>query len=275
VHFEAVARLKLSRESVLAARSVGIDVKEIVEALEQVSAPRPLPPAVKHAIEEWGDSVGEARIRTAVLLDVRAGDALLEKVAEKLASFLVDRPSPPLFVLSRAPNPRELAHLRALGVVTRTVAAASAKHEPNDEAVIPIDAPPWPLTPRKTGARALRRDLDAHRIMALVEASRPVKKGAPVSVPSSSRSLDPDEGAERPLAPAIEAALDERRESWSTRQDWLASLRDVVSSSNFRRAAATYPGPVVLAIKRAGDPSRLQSEIARIVAEASMRRAAD
>ncbi|MGZ3452883.1 MAG: helicase-associated domain-containing protein [Polyangiales bacterium] len=275
IHFEAVARLRLSRESVLAARSVGIDFTEIVEALEQVSAPRPLPPAVKHAIEEWGDSVGEARIRTAVIFDVRAGGGLLEKVAEKLAPLTVDRPSPQLFVLSRAPNPRELAHLRALGVVTRTVAATAAKHDAGEDHVPVPEAPPWPLAPRKTGARPLRRDLDPHRVMALVEASRPVKKGAAASGPSSSRSLDPDEGAERPLAPAIEAALEERRESWAARHDWLALLRQLVVSSTFRRASATHPGPVVLAIKRAGDPQRLQLEIARIVAEASMRRAAD
>lgn len=273
VHFEAVARLRLSRETVLAARGVGLDASEIVAALEQISAPRPLPPAVKHAVEEWGASVGEARIRTAVLFDVRAEGALLDKVADKLAPLVLDRPTPRLFVLSRAPNPRELAHLRALGVVTRTVAATAAKHEVPDEPV--VEQATWPLATSRRAQRDLRADLDPHRVMALVEASRPVKKGA-TAPPSSSRgAFDPDDGADVPIPPAVDTALDERRDEWRARADWLASLRQIVASPPFRRAAATHPGPLVLAIRRASDPQRLQLEIARIVAEASMRRAAD
>ena len=44
---------------------------------------------MKHAVEEWGESVGEARIRTAVLFDVRAAEGLLSKVADKLAHLTV------------------------------------------------------------------------------------------------------------------------------------------------------------------------------------------
>src|SRR5205823_9651385 len=115
-HYEAVARLKLTRESVLAARGVGIDVADVVAALETISGPRGLPPAVAHAVEEWGESVGEARVRTAVLLEVRAAESLLDRVAEKLAGVIVDRPTPRLFVLSRSPPPRELAMFPPAGV---------------------------------------------------------------------------------------------------------------------------------------------------------------
>jgi hypothetical protein len=273
-HFEAVARLKLTRDSVLAARSVGIDVSEIVAALEQISAPRPLPPAVKHAVEEWGESVGEARIRTAVLFDVRAAEPLLSKVAEKLAPLTLDRPSPNLFVLSRAPNPRELAHLRALGVVTRTVAAAHSKHEPESDHEAKGDAS-YTFHDRKRSPRDLRADLEPRRVMLLVEASRPIKKGgAPASGPTSS-ALDPDDHAERPLAPAIDEALEERRREWAQRPDWLAELRRLLVSPTFRRAAATTPGGVALAIRRTSDPHRLALDLARIVAESSVRRVAD
>lgn len=271
-HFEAVARLKLTRDSVLSARSVGFDADEIVAALEQISAPRPLPPAVRHAIEEWGASVGEARIRTAVLFDVRAAEPLLTKVAEKLAPLTVDRPSPRLFVLSRAPNPRELAHLRALGVVTRTVASAhrheAAPEEPEAKggtAIAFVDRAPAP--------RDLRLDLEPRRVMLLVEASRPSRKGGPTQTTQS--ALDPDDQAERPLSPVIEDALDERRKEWAPRADWIGDLRRVVASPTFRRAAATSPGGVALAIRRTSDPQRLQLEIARIVAESSVRRVAD
>jgi len=273
-HFEAVARLKLTRDSVLAARSVGIDVGEIVAALEQISAPRPLPPAVKHAVEEWGESVGEARIRTAVLFDVHAAEGLLSKVAEKLAHLTLDRPSPRLFVLSRAPNPRELAHLRTLGVVTRTVAAAHSKHEPPDERDERASDASYTFVDRKRAPRDLRRDLESRRVMLLVEASRPAKKGAPASGPTSS-SFDPDDDAERPLAPAIDEALEERRREWAQRPDWLAELRRLMLSPTFRRAAATTPGGVALAIRRTSDPHRLALDLARIVAESSVRRAAD
>ena len=56
---------------------------------------------------------------------------------------------------------------------------------------------------------------------------------------------------------------------------WQHLLRQVTDSPAFRRAAATAPGPLVLAIRRAGEPQRLQLEVARIAAEASVRRAQD
>lgn len=272
VHFEAVARLKLTRDSVLAARSVGFDAGEIVAALEQISAPRPLPPAVRHAIEEWGASVGEARIRTAVLFDVRAAEPLLAKVAEKLAALTVDRPTPNLFVLSRAPNPRELAHLRALGVVTRTVAAGHRHEAPAEETEARPESA-LAFVDRPIAARDLRADLEPRRVMLLVEASRPAKKGAPAQATES--ALDPDDEAERPLAAVIDEALEERRRDWAARADWIAELRRVVASPTFRRAAATSPGGVALALRRTSDPQRLQLELARIVAESSVRRVAD
>jgi hypothetical protein len=271
-HFEAVARLKLTRDSVLAARSVGLDVAEIVLALEQISAPRPLPPAVRHAVEEWGASVGEARVRTAVLFDVRASEPLLSKVAEKLAPITVERATSRLFVLSRAPNPRELAHLRTMGVVTRTVAAAGQKLEAGAS-----DDPPARAEPAVTFTRAsrpprdLRADLEPRKIMSLVEASRGGKKSAP---PSRS-ALDPDDNAERPLSPLVDEAVEERAEAWASRADWVQQLRSLTASPAFRRAAATSAGPLVLALRRASEPQRLQLEVARIVAESSVRRASD
>lgn len=273
-HFEAVARLKLTRESVLAARGVGFDVEEIVQALEQISAPRALPPAIRHAIEEWGASVGEARIRTAVLFDVRAAEPLLSKVVEKLAPITVERPTPRLFVLTRAPNPRELAHLRTLGVVTRTVAAAGHKHDvaPPEEAPAHVDAV-YTIAESRRAPRDLRADLDPRRVMLLVEASRPNRKGA-VATPARS-AFDPDDHADRPIAPAVDEAIEERREAWADRADWREQLRQLTASPAFRRAAATSPGPLVLAIRRASEPQRLQLEIARIVAESSVRRASD
>lgn len=273
-HFEAVARLKLTRDSVLAARGVGLDVEEIVQALEQISAPRALPPAIRHAIEEWGESVGEARIRTAVLFDVRAAEPLLSKVAEKLASITVERATPRLFVLSRAPNPRELAQLRALGVVTRTVAAANHRADAGSGEEPPprVDTTPR-LTESRRQLRDLRADLEPRRVMLLVEASRPNKKGA-ATTPTRS-AFDPDDNADRPIAPAIDEALDERREAWVGRADWREQLRQISNSATFRRAAATSPGPLLLAIRRASDPQRLQLEVARIVAESSVRRATD
>jgi len=273
-HFEAVARLKLTRDSVLAARGVGFDVEEIVAALEQISAPRALPPAIRHAVEEWGASVGEARIRTAVLFDVRAAEPLLSKVAEKLAPITVERATPRLFVLSRGPNPRELAHLRALGVVTRTVAAAGHKHEAAspEEPVTRVD-PSYAFGETRRAHRDLRADLEPRRVMLLVEASRPNKKG---QVPAPARSaFDPDDHADRPIAPAVDDAIEERREAWSERADWLQQLRQLTASPAFRRAAATSPGPLVLAIRRASEPQRLQLEVARIVAESSVRRVTD
>jgi hypothetical protein len=272
VHFEAVARLKITRDSVLSARSVGLDADDIANALEQISAPRPLPPAVRHAIEEWGASVGEARIRTAVLFDVRAAEPLLTKVAEKLEPLTVDRPSPRLFVLSRAPNPRELAHLRALGVVTRTVASAHQRHEEAEGAASESERAHPVFTDRTHASRDLRTDLDPRRVMLLVEASRPNKKG---SAPASASSFDPDDNADRPMPPVIDEALDERRREWAQRPDYLGELRRLAATSPFRRAAATNPGGVALAIRRTSDPQRLQLEIARIVAESSVRRAAD
>ncbi len=273
VHVEAVARLKLTRDSVLSARSVGFDASEIVAALEQISAPRPLPPAVRHAIEEWGASVGEARIRTAVLFDVRAAEPLLSKVAEKLAALTVDRATPNLFVLSRAPNPRELAHLRALGVVTRTVAAGHRHEAPSEEAEPRAAEGTIAFVDRPLATRDLRADLEPRRVMLLVEASRPARKGAPVQ--SAESALDPDDEAERPLAAVIDEALEERRREWAPRADWIAELRRVVASPTFRRAAATSPGGVALALRRTSDPQRLQLELARIVAESSVRRVAD
>lgn len=272
-HFEAVARLKLTRESVLAARGVGLDVDAIVAALEQVSAPRALPPAVRHAIEEWGASVGEARVRTAVLFDVRAAEPLLSKVAEKLAPLTLERATDRLFVLARAPNPRELAHLRALGVVTRTVTAAGHKHDAivHEEGAAAIE-PSYAFVERRPG-RDLRADLAARRVMALVEASRPAKKAAPVA--STRSAFDPDDHADRPIAQVVDDALEERREAWSARADWTSQLRQIAASPTFRRAAATSPGPLALAIRRASEPQRLQLEVARIVAESSVRRAVD
>ncbi|GAC1351245.1 MAG: hypothetical protein NVSMB1_02420 [Polyangiales bacterium] len=282
VHFEAVARMKLTRESVLAARSVGLDIGDVLAALEIIAGSRGLPAPVRHAIEEWGESVGEARIRTAVLLEVQASDALLDKVAERLSAMILDRPTKQLFVLSRAPNPRELASLRSFGVLTRAVAAASAKVaiDPEDA----VDAPKvgsWSLTTARHPARDLRRAIDPHRILALVEASRPRKSTTPLAPNSSAPShssrgtLDPDDGAERPLPPAVDAALEERRSEWGARSDWIQQLRQIADSSGFRRAAATNPGGLTLAVRRASEPQRLQLEIARIVAEASVRRAAD
>jgi hypothetical protein len=274
VHFEAVARLKITRESVLAARGVGLDVVDILAALELIAGTRGVPPAVRHAIEEWGAAVGEARIRTAVLLEVRAAEALLDLVAERLSSIVIDRPTPQLFVLSRAPNPRELAQLRGAGVLIRAVAAGQAKHdieEPND-ALAPSTVP---LADGRQPPRNLRRALDPHRILALVEASRPKKPtaaGAPTSVRGA---LDPDDGGERPIPPAVDTALDERRVEWGARSDWLNQLRQITESAGFRRAAACNPGALTLAVRRAGEPQRLQLEVARIVAEASVRRAAD
>jgi hypothetical protein len=275
VHFEAVARMKITRESVLAARGAGIEADEIVAALEAISAPRPLPPAVKHAVEEWGLSVGEARIRTAVLFDVRAAPALLEKIEGVLGATVLDRPAAHLFVLSRSPNPKELAALRALGVVSRAAAGAPSR---GAEAAVddedPQTKPSWPLSAERGPVRDLKADLDPYRILALVDASRPAKKG---SGPSSVRgaAFDPDEGAERPLPPTIDTALEERRVEWSARADWLRDLARLADSAAFRRAAATSAGPLALAIRRAGDPQRLQLEVARIVAESSVRRAAD
>jgi len=274
VHFEAVARLKITRESVLAARSVGLDVVDIVAALESVAGARGVPPAVRHAIEEWGAAVGEARIRTAVLFEVRAADALLDLVAEKLSSIVLDRPTPQLFVLSRSPNPRELATLRSVGVLTRAVATGAAKHD-IDDPIEALSAPPVPLNEGRQPARDLRRALDPHRILALVEASRP-RKPSQGNAPSSVRgALDPDDGGERPIPPAVDTALDERRAEWGARTDWLHQLRQITESSGFRRAAAVNPGALALAVRRAGEPQRLQLDVARIVAESSVRRAAD
>ncbi len=274
VHVEAVARLKLTRESVLAARSVGLDVEDVIQALETLSGPRGLPPAVKHAIEEWGAAVGEARIRTAVVLDLRAAPALLEKVAEKLAPIIVDRPTPRLFILSRAPSPKELAVLRAAGILTRAVAAAGGKpHDSHEEAVVDPPAGPWPLAPRAR-PRDLRDALDPHRVLDLVEASRPGKKGG-ASPPSTRGAIDPDDGGEKPLGAGVEEALEEKRTEWGARADWLRALRQIVDSPPFRRAAATAAGAVLLAIRRATEPQRLQLEVARIVAESSVRRAID
>ena len=277
VHVEAVARLKLTRESVLAARSVGLDVDDVVQALEAISGARGLPAAVKHAIEEWGESVGEARIRTAVLLDVRAAEPLLDKVAEKLATIVVDRPTPRLFVLSRAPNPKELAALRSAGILTRAVASTAQKqHHDADDA--PVDATPadWPFVDRSR-PRDLRAALDPHRILDLIDASRPRKVGGAAGPPppSSRGALDPDDGGEKPLPAAIEAALEERRTEWAARRDWLHSLRQIADSPAFRRVASAAPGSLIRAIRSAGEPQRLQLEIARIAAESSVRRVAD
>lgn len=273
-HFEAVARLKLTRDSVLAARGVGLDVEEIVAALEQISAPRALPPAIRHAIEEWGASVGEARIRTAVLLDVRAAEPLLSKVADKLASITVERATTRLFVLSRAPNPRELAHLRSLGVVTRTVAAAGKPHEAaSAEEPAARAEHTYAFVDSRRAPRDLRADLEPRKIMMLVESSRPNKK-AGGAAPTRS-AFDPDDNADRPISPLVDEALEERREAWSDRADWREQLRQITNSAAFRRAAATSAGPLVLAIRRASEPQRLQLEIARIVAESSVRRASD
>jgi hypothetical protein len=91
----------------------------------------------------------------------------------------------------------------------------------------------------------------------------------------TSSAFDPDDHAERPLAPVIDEALEERRREWAQRADWLAELRRLLASPTFRRAAATTPGGVALAIRRTSDPHRLALDLARIVAESSVRRAAD
>ncbi|MFI5300285.1 MAG: helicase-associated domain-containing protein, partial [Polyangiales bacterium] len=122
-HFEAVARLELKRESVVAARALGIETREIVAALEAIAGTRGIPPAVRAAIDEWGDAIGEARVRTAIVFEVRGSEALLTTVASELGTIVLDRPAPHLFLLSRAPSPRELAQLRAAGVLTRSVSS--------------------------------------------------------------------------------------------------------------------------------------------------------
>lgn len=271
-HLEAVARLELTRESVLAARAVGLEPAAILAALEAISAPRPLPAAVRHAVEEWGASVGEARIRTAVLFDVRASDALLELVARELDPLVVDRPAPRLFVLHRAPNPRELARLRDLGVVTRTVAQAARSPAERDDDEPEKPPPPFSLRSGRLPLRDLRDDVDPYRTAAVADGSRPRKAGAQKA---DRGALDPDDGAERPLSPLVRAALDERRQALGARPEQLAELRRVEASAPFRRAAATSPSALALAIRRAADPGRLSVEVARLVAEASMRRASD
>lgn len=313
VHFEAVARLRISRESVLAARAVGLEGEQIVAALEQIAGTRGVPAGVRHAIEEWAASVGEARVRTAVLLEVRAAPALLEKVEARLASIMLDRPAPQLFVLSRSPTPREAAALRSIGVVVRAVATAGHVHHPDDGephddarsgsgasgasggggasgAAGGASASGAANTPnaraaslgvfveRPTEARDLRRAVDAHRVMTLLEASRPAKRadGSARPAPSSVRSaIDPDDDGERRVPPAVENGIEELRETWGHRRDWLEQLRTLTDGAPFRRAAALSPGSLVAAIKRASDPQRLQLDVARIAAEASARRVVD
>lgn len=272
-HLEAVARLELTRESVLAARAVGVEPAQIVAALEAISAPRPLPPAVRHAIEEWGAAVGEARVRTAVLFDVRASEALLEVVARELEPLVVDRPAPRLFVLSRAPTPRELARLRDAGVITRAVASAGQRPERDDDDDRPAVAP-FALSAGRRPLRDLRDDVDPYRTTAVVEASRP-KKGSAPARDTRPGAIDPDDGGERPLPPLVRVALEERRTALAARPELLGELRKVEASGPFRRAAATNPSALALAIRRASDPTRLTVEVARLVAEASMRRASD
>lgn len=282
VHFEAVARLRISRESVLAARAVGLEGEQLVRALEQIAGPRGVPAGVRHAIEEWAESVGEARVRTAVLLEVRAAPALLEKVEAKLAPVLLDRPAPQLFVLSRAPTPRESAALRAIGVVVRAVAQAGHPphdpDEPNEERPV-VGAGLTPTFVDGAAGRDLRRALDGHRVMALIEASRPNKRAPGASrpaPPSSVRSaLDPDDDGERRVPPEVELAVDELRAAWGARRDWLDQIRALTDGASFRRAAAMSSGALVAALKRASDPQRLQLEVARIAAEASARRVVD
>ncbi len=307
VHFEAVARLRISRESVLAARAVGLEGEQIVAALEQIAGSRGVPAGVRHAIEEWAASVGEARVRTAVLLEVRAAPALLEKVEQRLSAIMLDRPAPQLFVLSRSPTPREAAALRSIGVVVRAVAAAGHPHhadadDPHDDArpgsgasgasgaagaSATGSAASSPATraasagvfvERALEPRDLRRALDAHRVMQLLEASRPAKRadGSARPAPSSVRSaIDPDDDGERRVPAAVENGIEELRETWGHRRDWLDQLRALTDGAPFRRAAAISPGSLVAAIKRASDPQRLQLEVARIAAEASARRVID
>jgi hypothetical protein len=277
IHLEAVARLRITKESVLAARAVGLTAQDIVAALEAVAGARAVPAGVRHAVEEWGSSVGEARIRTAVLLEVHAAPALLDQVASTLARDILDRPTPGLFVLARAPNTRELAALRTLGVLTRAAAPAGARPaDAEGEQETKLEAAPWPLVDARDLGRDLRAALDPHRVLAQVEASRP-QRGAAANGPTSHGrgALDPDEGAERPLPESVESALTQRREEWAQRRDWLLQLSTISAGVPFRRAAATAPGPLCLAIRRASDPNRLSLEVARLVAESSVRRTAD
>jgi predicted outer membrane lipoprotein len=286
-HFEAVARLRISRETVLAARAVGLEGAQIVDALAQIGGPRGVPAGVRHAIEEWAASVGEARVRTAVLLEVRAAPALLEKVEAKLSPVLLDRPAPQLFVLSRAPTPRESAALRAIGVVVRAVAQAGhgARDGEDGDAGGGDERSVGTAFARQAGfadgaaPRDLRRALDPHRVMALVEASRPAKRAAPTTrstPPSSVRTaLDPDDDGERRVPVAVESAVEELRVAWGSRRDWLDQLRALTDGAPFRRASAVSPGALIAALKRASDPPRLQLEVARIAAEASARRVID
>jgi hypothetical protein len=279
-HFEAVARLTLTRQSVVAARALGIDTREIVGALESIAGSRGIPTAVRAAIDEWGDAIGEARVRTAIVFEVRGSDALLIKVAAELATIVLDRPAPHLFLLSRLPSPRELGQLRAIGVLTRAVSSTARAKADDDPAIELPNALGIELSDETHAPRDLRRVVEPRRVLQLVEASRTrARTGAATTIEATpSRaptSIDPDEGTERELPEEVASALRERSTRWRDRGDWRRTLDGIVESSAFRRAASASAARLANAIVSASDPYVLQMTIARLDAEISMKRAND
>lgn len=275
VHVDAVARLRLTRESVLAARAAGVAADEIVSALRTVSGDRGVPGVVETAVREWTASVSLARVGSQIVLELEPGSPTLDRAADILAPHLVRRPAPHVLLLACAPDRAMIAALAKIGVVLSGV-------RPVDE---PRRAPPGAspespqiaLTRSAFPTRDLRPFLKPEWALSESEAAlaRAQLRTAPVSPPAprgvsaahqTRGSLPPKASLELPKPIANAIAVLRRR--WSARADWIAELDRVVLSKSFLDASTTSPDRITGVIERADSPQRLNHSVADLAAAA-------
>ncbi len=275
VHVDSVARLRLTRESVLAACGVGATTEEILGALRAIAGERGVPVVVETAIREWGALVTRARVGRHVVLELDETSRALDRAAELLAPILVRRAAPHVLLLSREPDREALAKLAKLGI---TLAHDSPA---------PEDAPPaLPVIPAvRFATEAHARDLrpvmaEGHALReseaALAEAQ--LRTGVVPPVPSARR---PPQAPEPPTPSAraakafklpthLAAAIALLRYEWRERSDWLRELDRIVTSQSFSRAVTTAPNDVAAAFTRGTSPQRLNLAVAKLLAGESV-----
>jgi hypothetical protein len=277
----AVAKLRLTRESVRTALGFGLEAAQLLAALRAVAAPNEVPPIVAHAIEEWAGDVGTATEQAVTLLTLKGSRAVMARATEALRPIVLRALDDGALILSRPPTPKERAALAASGV---TIGGATAAEAGGTEgSAIDLDEGlPWEpgatLPIEASSATLARRDLrvcaapsaidEAVRVsVAHLSASSPeakARRGArPPVLPPAPPPAKPKPAAP-PAVDHVKLALEGKRAAWKGRPDYAAQLDAMIEGDAFRVARARQPEAVLRALLVAESPQRLMAEVTKI-----------
>ncbi|MBI2389600.1 MAG: hypothetical protein HYV09_08390 [Deltaproteobacteria bacterium] len=240
-HVDRVARLRLTRNAVRAACSLGVSADEIASALVRVGG-RELPATVTTALREWSEA-GTARVHEVIALEAIAPPQIVERAAQLLGPALRRRLGD-VFLLTRAPTAKELAALRAIGLFTEVAVerwrlrerkdqerwAEDDGSEVDDDEPLPSFEPPRrarlpSIVDGEVRACDVRALLDGARVQRLLQATE-LRSAA-----------DAPEGDDDNPFYLLDAAVDRCVKRWSSRSDWLAELDEIIEHPAVQLAA--------------------------------------